>query len=53
MKKCFMTFFFKTFPPAPSFAILPEMSEHEERDKGTNSTTTAEMSFSIKGKNRQ
>lgn len=51
MKKCFMTFFFKTSPPP--FAILPEMSEHKERDKGTNSTTTAEMSFSVKGKNRQ
>lgn len=43
-----MTFFFKTFFP-PSFAILPEMSEHKKYDKGTNSTMTVEMSYSIKG----
>lgn len=50
IKKCFRTFFFKTFFFSPSFAILPEMSEHRKHRKGTNRITTVEMSYSIKGK---
>lgn len=29
---------------------MPEMSEDIKNEKGTNSTTTVEMSYSIKGK---
>lgn len=50
LKTSFMTFFFKTFFFLSSFAIMPEMSEDIKNEKGTNSTTTVEMSYSIKRK---